>query len=80
MSSGWDKYREAINNEWLLETPYNALKCFTDAKLERYELSINHKLSSYERYIHGFYVKLLSPLKMERRKDLIHDTSSFYDI
>ena len=51
MSSGWDNYREAINNEWLLETPYNALKCITDAKLERYELSINRKLSLEERHI-----------------------------
>ena len=64
MSSGWDNYREAINHKWLLETPYNALKCFTDAKLERYELSINRKLSLEERKKMRFEVKLLSPLKM----------------
>ena len=63
MSSGWNKYREAINNEWLLETPYNALKCFTDAKLERYELSINRTVSLKERRINNFEVELLSPLE-----------------
>lgn len=68
MSSGWDNYREAINNEWLLETPYNALKCFTDAKLERYELSINRKLSLEERRIYGFEDILLSPLLLDTRE------------
>ena len=68
MSSGWDKYREAINNEWLLETPYNALKCITDAKLERYELSENCKLSLEERIEMGFEVLLLSPLRWDTRK------------
>ena len=78
MSSGWDKYREAINNKWLLETPYNALKCFTDAKLERYELSINSKLSLKERRTYGFEIKLLSPLKMDRRKDFLPHVLSWF--
>ena len=78
MSIGWDNYREAINNEWLLETPYNALKCFTDAKLERYELSENCKLSLEERKEMGFEVILLSPLRWDTRKDHLTPPKSSY--
>ena len=76
MSSGWDNYREAINNEWLLETPYNALKCITDAKLERYELIINRKLSLEERKEMGFEFKLLSPLIMSTKESYFRPKDS----
>ena len=76
MSSGWDKYREDINNEWLLETPYNALKCITDAKLERYELLENRKLSLEEREKMGFEVILLSPLIMDKHYDRLSNSSN----
>ena len=77
MSGGWDNYREAINNKWLLETPYNALQCITKAKLERYELSINRKLSYKEREEMGFeFNNLLSPLKMNTKESYVRPRGS----
>ena len=77
MSSGWDNYREDIDNKWLLETPYNALQCITKAKLERYELLKNRKLSYKEREEMGFeFNKLLSPLKMNTKESYVRPRDS----